>query len=104
MVNPTQIKPNMPVVCSNATQFATVERMEGNDWIRLRNDDKGTPHYIPFSWVQAVDDRVHVDRPSKQAVMQWSTTPSFDGMKSSQRISTRDVTTQPQPPRKNNDW
>jgi len=101
MVNPTHIKPNMPVVCSNQTQFATVEQMEGNDWIRLKKDDKGASHYIPLSWVKTVDDRVHIDRPSKQAVMQWSTTPSFDGMKSAQRVSTQDVVAQP---RKNNNW
>ena len=86
MINPTQIKPNMPVVCSNEMQFATVERMEGSDWIRLKKDDSGAPHYIPVSWVQTVDDRVHLDRPSKQAMNQWTTSPGPNA----QRVTTQE--------------
>ena len=36
------------------------------------------------SWVLEVDEKVHIDRPSPQAMAQWSTTPSFGGLKSAQ--------------------
>ena len=95
MVNPSQIKQSMPVVCSNEIKFAVVDGMEGNDWIRLRQDGSGMQHYIPLSWVRTVDEQVHIDRPGKQAMQQWSTTPSFDGLKSASRISTAEAPTMP---------
>ncbi len=50
MINASQIKPNIPVVCSNNNQFAVVDHMEGTDTIKLNKDDKGQHHYIPLSW------------------------------------------------------
>jgi hypothetical protein len=91
MVNPSQIKADMPVVCSNQVPFAVVERMEDNDWICVRHDDNEREHYIPLSWVRAVDESVHIDRPARQAMLQWSTEPSFNGLKSARRISTAQI-------------
>ncbi len=36
MINPDQIKPDMPVVCSQDGQFATVDHMEETDTIKWR--------------------------------------------------------------------
>jgi hypothetical protein len=62
----------MPVVCSNGGQFATVDHVDG-DSIKLTKDDKGQHHWIPADWVTRVDDKVHVDRPGKQAMREWYT-------------------------------
>jgi hypothetical protein len=43
--------------------------------IKLKKDQSGQHHYIPLSWVTAVDDKVHVDRPGTQAMREWSTEP-----------------------------
>lgn len=75
MIQPSQIKPHMPVVCSNEGQFAVVDHMQGKDAIKLAKDDKGQHHYIPMSWVTIVDEKVHVDRPGEQAMKEWSTEP-----------------------------
>ena len=75
MINAQQIKPHMPVVCSNDGQFATVDHMEGKDTIKLARDKDGTHHYIPLAWVTAVDDKIHIDRPGQQAMREWSETP-----------------------------
>jgi hypothetical protein len=75
MVNPSEIKPGMPVVCSEDGQFATVDHLEGAAAIKLRRDQSGQHHYIPLSWVTEVDDKVHVDRPGKQAMREWSSAP-----------------------------
>ena len=75
MIDANQIKPHTPVVCSNDGQFAVVDHVEGKDSIKLAKDDKGQHHYIPMSWVTKVDDKVHVDRPGKQAMQEWSTSP-----------------------------
>jgi len=72
-----QIRPNMPVVCSNGGQFAVIDHMEGAHTVKLNRDASGTHHYMPLSWVTRVDDKVHVDRPGDQAMREWSTSPSM---------------------------
>jgi hypothetical protein len=69
------IKPHMPVVCSENGQFAVVDHIEGTDQIKLAKDKEGKHHFIPMSWVTSVDDKVHIDRPGKQAMQEWSTKP-----------------------------
>lgn len=74
--NSSEIKPHMPVVCSENGQFAEVDHLEGANSIKLKKDSQGQHHYIPLSWVTRVDDKVHIDRPGKQAMREWSTQPS----------------------------
>jgi hypothetical protein len=75
MFNLNEIKPHMPVVCSEGGQFAVVDHLEGKDAIKLTRDRNGQHHYIPVSWVRSVDTQVHVDRPGDQAMKEWSTSP-----------------------------
>jgi hypothetical protein len=65
-----KIREHMPVVCSNNRQFGSVDKVEG-DYIKLTKDQQGQHHWIPSSWVQSVDDKVHVDRPGDQAMREW---------------------------------
>jgi len=67
------IKPHMPVVCSDNGRFGTVDHVEGHSSIKLTKDDTGQHHYIPLDWVTSVDDKVHIDRPGKQAMREWTT-------------------------------
>ena len=73
MIDVQQIKPEMPVVCSQDGQFATVDHMEGKDSIKLKKDKMGKHHFIPVSWVTTVDKKVHIDRPGDQAMKEWRT-------------------------------
>ena len=73
MINIQQIKPDMPVVCSEDGQFAVVDHSEGQDSIKLKKDNTGKHHFIPMSWVTAVDEQVHIDRPGDQAMKEWRT-------------------------------
>lgn len=76
MISASQIKPDMPVVCSEGGQFATVDHMEGSEILKLKKDKSGQHHYIPLKWVTSVEDgTVKVDRPGDQAMQEWSTTP-----------------------------
>lgn len=68
----TRIYPHMPVVSSDGGQVGTVDHLDVNSTIKLTRDEKGQHHWIPQSWVASVDDKVHVDRPSTQAMKQWS--------------------------------
>jgi hypothetical protein len=75
MIHTDQIKPDMPVVCSEDGQFATVDHMEGTDTLKLKKDKDGEHHYIPLSWVTSIEgDKVKVDRPGGQAMQEWSQT------------------------------
>jgi hypothetical protein len=69
----TQIRPHMPVVCSEGGQFATVDHMDPGNMIKLTKDESGQHHWIPMSWVTRIDKHVHVDRPGKQAMQEWAT-------------------------------
>lgn len=71
MANATQIKEHMPVVCSDGGQFGTVDHTDSGDSIKLTKDQNGEHHWIPMSWVTEVDDKVHVDRPGRQAMQEW---------------------------------
>lgn len=73
MIKANQIKPSTAVVCSKKGHFGVVDHMEGADTIKLEKDAKGQHHYIPLSWVTAVDDKIHLDRPLEQAMRDWST-------------------------------
>jgi len=71
-----QIKPDMPVVCSENGQFAEVDHLEDEDTIKLKKDENGQHHYIPVSWVVSTENgKVKVDRPGSQAMREWSTSP-----------------------------
>jgi hypothetical protein len=75
MINANEIHPDMPVVCSQGSQFATVDHMEGSDFIKLKKDNSGQHHYIPMSWVTSTDQgQVHVDRPGQDAMNDWLST------------------------------
>lgn len=73
MFDQSKIKEHMPVVCSQDGQFGTVDHLDG-DQIKLTRDEQGQHHWIPQSWVTSVDDKVHIDRPGKQAMQEWSST------------------------------
>ena len=75
MISAQEVKPGMPVVCSEDGQFAVVDHMQGQDSIKLKKDESGQHHYIPLKWVTTVDDKVHIDRPGDQAMKEWQTTP-----------------------------
>lgn len=73
-IQASEIKPDMPVVCSQGGQFAKVDHMEGDRTIKLMRDDNGDHHYIPLSWVVSTDNnQVKIDRPGEQAMQQWTT-------------------------------
>lgn len=74
LVDTTKIREHMPVVCSDGGQFATVDHLDPGNTIKLTKDDQGRHHWIPTEWVTSVDDKVHVDRPGKQAMQDWSST------------------------------
>ncbi|MDD2801812.1 MAG: DUF2171 domain-containing protein [Methylobacter sp.] len=75
MINIDQIQPDMPIVCSEGGQFATVDHLEEPSCIKVTKDAAGQHHYIPLSWVTSTEDgKVVIDRPGDQAMQEWSST------------------------------
>ena len=73
MINIDEIKPEMPVFCSQDGQFAVVDHMEGTTAIKLNKDESGQHHYIPLTWVTSTaDGKIKIDRPGDQAMQEWS--------------------------------
>ena len=78
MIDASEIRPDMPVVCSQGGQFAEVDHMEGSEYIKLKKDGAGQHHYIPVDWVTSTDNgEVKIDRPGEEAQTEWTTTPSL---------------------------
>ena len=72
MVKASDIKPDMPVVCSLDGEFAKVDHMQGDKTIKLMKDAHGQHHFIPLSWVTSIENgQVKVDRPGDEAMKQW---------------------------------
>ncbi|WP_347986499.1 DUF2171 domain-containing protein [Methylomonas sp. AM2-LC] len=76
MINPELIKPDMLVYCSENSQFATVDHMEGTNSLKLKKDKTGQHHYIPLSWVSSIEgSKVKVKFPRQKAIQEWLTFP-----------------------------
>jgi hypothetical protein len=73
-VDVRQITHGLPVVCSRGGQFAVVDGVDG-DVIKLMPDAHGVAHTIPLHWTVRADDQLHIDRPGKHAMREWSTLP-----------------------------
>jgi hypothetical protein len=74
MVQAQQIKEHMEVVGSDGQHVGTVDHLEGSDKIKLTKTDPqagGKHHLIPLAWVSTVDQKVHLNRSSKDAQTQW---------------------------------
>ena len=75
MINSNQIKQNCVVVGSMNEPFGAVDQMDGRESIKLKQDERGEIHFIPLSWVDKVDDKVHLDRSAEAARKEWLSAP-----------------------------
>ena len=68
------IQEQMEVVGSDGEHVGTVDHTENADRIVLTGDDPkagGKPHLISAEWVDYVDSKVHINKPSLKAVLEW---------------------------------
>ena len=65
---------HMEVVGSDGGHVGTVDHTERADRIVLTGDDLkagGKPHLISTQWVDYVDSKVHLNKPSRKALQEW---------------------------------
>lgn len=68
------IQEHMEVVGSDGKHVGTVDHTESDDRIVLTGDDPkacGKPHLISAEWVDYVDSKVHLNKPSRKAILEW---------------------------------
>ncbi len=68
------IKEHMEVIGSDGKHVGTVDHVEGADKIKLTKGDPqsgGQHHLIPVRLVECVDDKVHLNKPARQAMLEW---------------------------------
>jgi hypothetical protein len=75
MFKSLDIQEHMEVVGSDDKHVGTVDHvLEGAEEILLMKDDPksgGLHHVISMDWVDFVDQRVHLNKPSKAAMSEW---------------------------------
>lgn len=74
MVDPTQIREHLEVVGSDAEHVGRVDHVIG-DRIELARIDLGggcKHHMIPVSWVDHVDEHVHLNVTKDEAKPRWA--------------------------------
>jgi hypothetical protein len=67
------IQEHMEVLGSDGKHVGAVDHKESDRIILTRDDPKagGKPHLILVDWVDYVDSKVHLNRPSKKAISEW---------------------------------
>jgi hypothetical protein len=74
MFKSLDIQEHMEVVGSDGKHVGTADHMEGPERILLTQDDPkagGQHHLISMDWVEYVDQKVHLNKPSKSAMSEW---------------------------------
>jgi hypothetical protein len=68
------LEDHMEVVGSDGEHVGAVDHKESPDRIILTKDDPkagGRPHLISINWVDYVDDKIHLNKPSRKAMSEW---------------------------------
>ena len=71
-----EIKEHMEVLGADGEHVGAVDRLEGDDTIKLTKNDpaaNGQHHLIPVEWVDRVDDHVHLNVASDEVFENWTT-------------------------------
>jgi hypothetical protein len=69
-----QIQNGMEVIASCGNRIGKVDHLDGEDSIKLMKHDslsEGQHHWIPTSWVERVDQHVHLNLNSQEAMNRW---------------------------------
>jgi hypothetical protein len=72
--NAADIREHMDVLGSCGNKVGRVDHVEGGNIKLTRNDSPdGRHHLIPMSWVERVDEQVHLDRDCGATRRDWQT-------------------------------
>ena len=68
-----QLAEHMDVIASDGSKVGRVDHLEGSDRIKLTKTDSpdGQHHFIPLSWVDHVDQHVHLNKSAEAVKAGW---------------------------------
>ncbi len=68
------ISEHMDVIGSDGTKVGTVDHLDTGDRIKLAKNTSpdGQHHFIPLSWVEHVDQHVHLNKPVREIQAGWN--------------------------------
>ena len=71
----SKIKEHMEVLGSDGKHVGTVDHLAKSGLIKLTKSDATDRqhHLFPVSWVEKVDDKIHLNKSSQEAKQQWQT-------------------------------
>lgn len=74
MIDSSQIKEHMEVLSSDGKHVGRVDQIRGTDIELTRMDLQamGAHHLIPLSWVEYVDQKVHLSLDRDEAKRRWT--------------------------------
>jgi hypothetical protein len=69
----SQIREHMEVLGSDGERVGTVDRLDGDDMIKLAHTDSpdGKHHYLAVDLVDRIDEQVHLSVTAEEAVAEW---------------------------------
>jgi hypothetical protein len=74
MADTSQIREHMDVISSDRKTVGKVDHLEGTDKIKLTRQsspDGQHHHFIPVSWVDRVDQHVHLNKSGADVTSHW---------------------------------
>ena len=71
MINPTQIQKHMDVVSSQDEPLGMVDHILGSN-LKLARDVVGQHHFVPISWIERIDDKIHLARTANDVERLWA--------------------------------
>jgi hypothetical protein len=74
MPDTSQIKEHMDVISSDRKTVGKVDQLDGTDTIKLTKQsspDGQHHHFIPLSWVDHVDQHVHLNKSGADVTAHW---------------------------------
>jgi hypothetical protein len=71
MINPTRIQKHMDVVSSKNEPLGMVDHILGAN-LKLARDVVGQHHYVPMSWIDHIDDKVHLALTANDVERLWA--------------------------------
>ncbi|WFU75465.1 DUF2171 domain-containing protein [Bradyrhizobium sp. CB2312] len=74
MTDVSKIKENMDVISSDKKMVGKVDHLDGTDTIKLTKQsspDGQHHHFVPLSWVDHVDQHVHLNKTGADITSHW---------------------------------
>ena len=74
MIDMTQVREHMDVISSDRKMVGKIDRLDGPDRLkltRLSSPDGRHHHFIPVSWIERIDQHVHLNKSGEEVTRHW---------------------------------